>query len=87
MFYHYDNFGWYDKSSATDGDRMTDKEPVNKSLTTMDGEVRANWTGYDWNDLPYWTPTAEELNPQVVNLDVLANSVIKDGVEIIPAVA
>ena len=69
MFYHYDRFGWYDMSSDSNGDRMTELEPLNKSLTIVNGELRANWTGYAWNDLPYWTPTTEELNPIVVDTD------------------
>ena len=55
------------------GDRMTELEPLNKSLTLVDGELRANWTGYDWVELPYYTPSPEELNPTIIESTVTSS--------------
>jgi hypothetical protein len=52
--HHFDTYGWY-TSEQLPG-RATDIEPENVSETTTDGELRANFTGYEWVDLPYQTP-------------------------------
>lgn len=47
----YDLFGWYSAESYPD--RVAPVAPSNTSLTTTPGELRANWTGHEWVDLPY----------------------------------
>lgn len=52
--HHFDNYGWY-TSEQLPG-RATDIAPDNTSETTTPGELRANFTGYVWQDLPYQAP-------------------------------
>lgn len=52
--HHYDIFGWY--TSAPIEGRATSVAPTNTSETTTPGELRANFTGYVWVDLPYVVP-------------------------------
>lgn len=49
--HHFDNFGWY-TSTPLEG-RVTAAAPPSFSETTVDGALRANWTGYGWMMLPY----------------------------------
>jgi len=53
--HHFDTYGWY--TSAQLAGRSTDVAPINFSETATPGELRANFTGYVWVDLPYATPT------------------------------
>lgn len=46
-------YGWY--SSVEIPGRFVGVEPQNTSETTTPGESRANWTGYEWINLPYVT--------------------------------
>ena len=48
---YFDVYGWY--TTEVLEDRVADVEPVNKSTTTISGELRANWSGYAWIDMPY----------------------------------
>ena len=61
-------FGWY--SSTQIPGRLVSTEPNNTSETTTPGELRANWTGHTWVDLPYVTevvpPTPTPNVPQSV---------------------
>ena len=52
--HYFDNYGWY-TSTPIEG-RSTDVVPANTSETTTPGEMRANFTGYEWVDLPYQAP-------------------------------
>ena len=52
--YYFDLYGWY--TSTPIAGRSTDIAPVNLSETITDGEMRANFTGYEWVDLPYQAP-------------------------------
>ena len=64
----YDHYGWY--SADQFPNRVADVEPENASLTEIEGELRANWTGYEWVELPYAAPVITEpviLVPQVVS--------------------
>ena len=63
MAYKFDNYGWYD--GEAEGDRTTPIAPTNTSRTTTPGQMRANFTGYNWVDLPYVVPTAPQ--PAVVD--------------------
>lgn len=52
--HHFDVYGWY--TTQTLPGRATNIAPANISETTTDGELRANFTGYEWLDLLYQTP-------------------------------
>ena len=52
--HHFDLYGWYTTEQLPG--RATDIAPDNTSETTTDGELRANFTGYEWVDLPYQAP-------------------------------
>ena len=49
--YYFDLYGWY--TSTPIAGRSTDIAPDNLIETTTPGEMRANFTGYEWMDLPY----------------------------------
>ena len=53
---YFDLYGWY--TSTPIAGRSTDVAPANTSETTTPGELRANFTGYVWVDLPYSAPPA-----------------------------
>lgn len=53
MKYNFDLYGWF---TSEDNGRHTEVEPPTLSETTGSGELRANWTGYEWVLLPYATP-------------------------------
>ena len=52
--YYFDLYGWY--TSTPIAGRSTDIAPDNLIETTTPGEMRANFTGYAWVDLPYQAP-------------------------------
>ncbi len=52
--YYFDLYGWY--TSTPIAGRSTDIAPDNLSETTTPGELRANFTGYEWMDSPYQAP-------------------------------
>lgn len=54
MIYYFDNYGWY-TSEHLEG-RSTEVVPTNLSETTTPGELRSNFTGYVWVELPYYEP-------------------------------
>lgn len=56
MAYHFDDYGWYAGQVADGSPRSTLLIPANTSQTTTPGELRANFTGYVWVDLPYAAP-------------------------------
>lgn len=57
----YDRHGWYAGDSFPGRDAPA---PQNTSTTTTVGELRANWTGHEWLDLPYVAPVID--TPPVV---------------------
>ena len=57
----YDRHGWYAGGSFPGRDAPT---PQNTSTATTVGQLRANWTGYDWVELPYVEPVID--TPPVV---------------------
>lgn len=61
MYHNFDNNGWYTGSTEAAGSRCTDIEPENKSLTQVPGELRANFTGYEWVDSAFSLPSQESL--------------------------
>lgn len=56
--HYFDLFGWYTSTSIAG--RATLIAPANTSETTTPGELRANFTGYVWVDLPYVVPPAPQ---------------------------
>lgn len=58
MRYQYDLYGWYAGPCNDNEPRSTDVAPDNTSQTTTPGELRANWTGYEWVDRGYIAPAA-----------------------------
>ena len=52
--YYFDIYGWY--TSTPIAGRSTDIAPDNLTEATTPGEMRANFTGYAWMDLPYQAP-------------------------------
>lgn len=64
----YNLYGWYAADQFPT--RAASVAPVNISLNESPGELRANWTGYEWVELPYAAPVITEpviLVPQVVS--------------------
>lgn len=59
--HHFDTYGWY-TSEHLEG-RVTDVAPTNTSETTTPGELRANFTGHIWIDLPYAVPAPVTVDP------------------------
>ena len=60
--HHFDIYGWYTTEQLPG--RSTDIAPSNTSTSNTPGELRANFTGYAWLDLPYQAPPAPA--PEVV---------------------
>lgn len=53
----YNLYGWY--SADQFPNRVAPTAPANTSLTEVEGEQRANWTGYEWVELPYKAPVID----------------------------
>lgn len=68
MAFLFDNYGWY--TGEGEGKRSTNEVPSNTSMTTTPGQLRANWTGRGWVEVPYFTP-AEETSPELKKLAIL----------------
>lgn len=64
MYYYYDYHGWY--TSEPIPGRATQEPPPSTSETSVQGELRACWSGYDWRMLPYIQPQPQpEPAPEV----------------------
>ena len=59
MHYIFDNAGWYVSSSNEPEPRSTELDPINYNTSTVDGAIRANWTGTAWVDRTYLAPVTE----------------------------
>lgn len=73
MNFEFDLFGWYTGQAEEPGLRTTPLAPANTSLTEVEGELRANWTGVEWVELPYEPPPAPvepEADPRLWWTDV-----------------
>lgn len=57
MSYSYDMYGWYCGNGV--GSRTTDIAPINLTITATSGELRSNWTGHTWVDIPYVVPVVD----------------------------
>ena len=67
--HYFDDYGWYTATPIPG--RSTNLTPANTSETTTPGELRANFTGYAWADLPYAVP------PPIVPVVVVPQSVTR----------
>jgi len=73
MNFEFDLWGWYIGQAEEPGLRTTPLAPANTSLTEVEGEPRANWTGVEWVELPYVAPPAPvepEADPRLWWVDV-----------------
>lgn len=73
MNFEFDLWGWYTGQVEEPGLRTTPVAPANTSLTEVEGESRANWTGVEWVELPYVAPPAPvepEADPRLWWVDV-----------------
>ena len=60
MRYQYDLYGWYAGPCNDNEQRSTDVAPDNTSQTTTPGDLRANWTGYEWVVRSFQPPPAPD---------------------------
>lgn len=73
MNFEFDLHGWYVGASDEPGPRTTTEAPANTSTGEAEGELRANWTGAIWVDVPYEAPPAPpepESDPRIWWMDV-----------------
>lgn len=56
MNHKYDFAGWYTGSTDQQHERSTPIAPANLIVTEVAGEMRSNWTGYEWMNLPFVAP-------------------------------
>lgn len=59
----YDKFGWY--SAGQYPKRQAPNAPANLSTSETVGELRANWNGFEWVDLPYFQGTAPDVDAEL----------------------
>lgn len=59
MAHAFDLFGWYTGEVADGAPRSTPVAPANTSTTTTLGEARANWSGHEWVEVPYFEQSVE----------------------------
>ena len=63
MNYYFDIFGWYTRETIEG--RVTNIKPENLGETTTEGELRSNFTGTEWVNIPYFTHKDPEPEPEV----------------------
>ncbi len=64
MTYYFDIFGWYTREKIEG--RVTNIKPENLGETTIEGELRSNFTGTEWVNVPYFTHKDPEPEPELV---------------------
>ena len=62
--YYYDKYGWF--TSDVISNRIVEVEPPLTSETVVVGELRANWTGVEWLELPYYQSESVDSNLQTL---------------------
>lgn len=67
----YNLYGWY---AADQFPARVATVPNNLSLTETEGEMRANWTGYEWVDLPYQAPAPVITEPVILVPQVVSRA-------------
>ena len=80
---YFDNYGWYTIEVLVD--RVAGIEPANTSITEVEGELRSNWTGNEWVNIPYkkfeyvetipvpQTITVRKAREQLIRIGLLSN--------------
>lgn len=80
---YFDNYGWYTIEVLVD--RVAEIEPANTSVTEVEGELRSNWTGNEWVNIPYkkfeyaetipvpQTITVRQAREQLIRIGLLSN--------------
>jgi len=61
MNYIFDMSGWYTGSTQDPNPRSTTIEPSILNTNLVEGELRSNWTGYNWIELTYRAPPTPEV--------------------------
>lgn len=64
MNFEFDLWGWYTGQSEEPCPRSTTLAPANTSTADTEGELRANWTGLAWAELPYAAPPEAQPVPE-----------------------
>ena len=73
MNYYFDIFGWYVREEIEG--RVTNIKPENLGETTIEGELRSNFTGTEWVNIPYFPhkdPEPEQSQPSPKKITQLA---------------
>ena len=52
--YYFDKYGWYTSTPIAGRETITAPDTLSETVTL--GEIRANFTGPEWVELPYVTP-------------------------------
>ncbi|UCV00714.1 hypothetical protein [Acidovorax radicis] len=75
MNFEFDLWGWYAGTSHDAAPRTTPVAPANLSTTNAEGELRANWSGVAWVDVPYTRPIPliAPVQPEIVITAVQAD--------------
>lgn len=60
MTYTYDFYGWYCGNGDTE--RSTNIAPSNLSTSQNVGDLRSNWTGHVWVEIPYIPPPSPDMS-------------------------
>lgn len=75
--YLFDEYGWY--AGEGDSRRSTPTAPTNLSQTATQGAMRANWTGREWVDAPYFEVVADVQAPTVVTMRQARLALLSQG--------
>ena len=51
--YYFDKYGWYTSTSIAGRETIIATDTLSETVTP--GEIRANFTGHEWVELPYMT--------------------------------
>lgn len=72
-YFIFDHAGFYVGSTNEPQLRSTEIEPSNLSVTEVPGEIRSNWTGYSWIEIPFIAipaPTVLAIHPWQFYIDI-----------------
>lgn len=70
MRYAYNFYGWYAGPCNDSEPRSTETAPGNTSQAATPGQPRANWTGYEWLNLPYQLPPQPVIDRAALTADI-----------------
>lgn len=83
-YYVFDHAGYFTNSTEQKTERSTETAPINLSVTEVEGELRSNWTGYVWKDIPYIRvekPVIKEQVPVSVTRRQALQQLTKEGLD------